>query len=407
MKVALKLLGCKVNQAECEEWRQALACRHFEFATQVEKADLVVVNTCIVTKKAEIESRRLVRSILTKNKGCKVVLTGCLAGLETLALDRVVIVRSKAKVIDVVEELLGKQTEVCLRPALGNRTRELVKIEDGCDNACSFCVVWRVRGAVSSVASEDVIRRVQELDGFGVNEVVLVGVNIGKYRCGSLGLVGLLRELLAATNTVRIRLSSLNPQDLSEDLIDIFKNQRICAHLHLSLQSGSNKVLRLMNRRYTREQFIGGVKKLKKVRPNIAITGDLIVGFPAETEEDFELSMDVLKTCGFAAVHVFPYSVRPENKIAGLSVVPATTIRARALRARKTASLLQTKYEDDFIGSKVELVLEKPKGGVQFGTASNQLKVLLDKEYLRGSLAEAVIVGRYGGQLFGKVVKTL
>lgn len=341
-------LGCKVNRVESDDAAALLAAHGTE--TREEDADLIVVNTCTVTGEAEKKTRKAVRHALRANDHARVLVTGCAAAIDAAfyeGLDTRVETVGKATLYERVAELaLLSDTSLeeeeaalsaegaehhsapLLRLGEGFRTRVGVKVQDGCDNACTYCIVHVARGRATSRLADEVVRECVAYAEAGVKEIVLTGINLGSYRDGGTSrrdpaatrLAALLRRLLAVTAhlhktgepPVRFRISSIEPRDVDDALIDLLAEAegRVCRHLHLPLQSGSSKVLREMARPYDAETYRALVDKLRARVPELALSTDIIVGFPGETEEDFQESLALARACAFSKIHVFPYSRR-------------------------------------------------------------------------------------------------
>ena len=415
MKFAVVNLGCKVNRVESDSVAAALVSRGGE-VSPLEEADLVVVNTCTVTAEADKKARKAVRRALRENARAAVFVSGCSAAIDPEAyrsMDPRVVVVGKAELLPAVEKwaeeaaegkaplAAGKESKpaasqvapspssvgpstASLAPAAaplpvgaGFRTRVGVKVQDGCDKACSYCIVHTARGKSTSVPAQDIVAECVSLARAGVKEVVLTGINLGSYCDGdprdpaSLHLVGLLERLLRATEDLhaegepplRFRISSIEPRDVGDDLIELLaaSEGRVCRHLHLPLQSGSDKVLREMARPYGIDDFEGLVERLRGRVPEISLSTDLIVGFPGETDEDFCATLDAARFCAFSKLHVFQYSrrkgtpaaarqdqVEPEVKAARSRELRTVGDELRALDyARRVGTVELALVEDD------------------------------------------------------------
>ncbi|MFQ5826648.1 MAG: tRNA (N(6)-L-threonylcarbamoyladenosine(37)-C(2))-methylthiotransferase MtaB, partial [Dehalococcoidia bacterium] len=322
-RVALHTLGCKLNQAETELLARSFLAAGYDIVQTSAPAQICVANTCTVTHVADRKGRRLLRWLSRQSPGALVVATGCYAQRaprELAAIDGVDVVvpnESRARLVEIVEGKVGRATPS--RPqgeAPPGRTRSLIKIQDGCDQGCAYCIVPRVRGGGRSLPPQEIIDQVKERHSQGYQETVLTGTQIGSYLWDGTDLVGLLEQLLERTKMPRLRLSSLQPQDLSPHLLRLWAGGRLCPHLHLPLQSGSDAVLERMGRRYTSAEFRGAVALARERVPNIAITTDLMIGFPGESHREFEESLQLCQELAFAAIHVFPYSARPGTRAA-------------------------------------------------------------------------------------------
>jgi len=318
-------LGCKVNRVESDDIAAALLSCGCEQVT--DQADVAVVNTCTVTGEAEKKTRKAIRAALRNNPRAKVYVIGCAAAInpqELLAIDERVKICAKHKVIDEIyseEARCKKGTDLLLddtgktsvrRTGESFPTRVGVKIQDGCDNACTFCIVHVARGKAHSRPRTEIIEEIKGLAASGVNEIVLTGINLGSYRDGSYTLEHLLSDLLQKTEQVRFRLSSIEPKDVSSPLLELIAQSqgRICRHFHLPLQSGSSKVLTDMARLYDRNFYRNLVRSIYEHIPEFSLSTDVIVGFPGESDDDFNDTLSLVEESRFSKVHIFPYSPR-------------------------------------------------------------------------------------------------
>ncbi len=398
MNFSIVNLGCKVNRVESDAFAAGLLARGC--AETDGAADVVVVNTCTVTGEAEKKTRKAVRRALRDNPAAQVVVTGCAAAIDAdtyRAMDPArVHLAGKLEVDQLLDELVGPLGHGVAPLAVGEgfHTRVGVKVQDGCNNACTYCIVHVARGRATSRNADEVRAECVDLARAGVREIVLTGINLGSYRWAAPGdaaldgegspasgpasrpaplrLPDLLRDLLVATADIhgpeeppcRFRISSIEPRDVSDDLIAVMAaaDGRICRHLHLPLQSGSTKVLREMHRPYTAEHFSALVGKLYAAMPQLALSTDVICGFPGETDEDFAETLALARTCRFAKIHVFPYSPRRGTPAAARDDQVAPEVRAaRAAQLRELAAQLR---EADFARRRgtVELALVEESG---------------------------------------------
>lgn len=350
-------LGCKVNRVESDGFERRLCEAGLELAPEPQ-ARLIIVNTCTVTGEAEKKTRKAVRHALRANDFARVIVTGCAAVINAgvfAEMDDRVHVAAKAQVVPLALELAGAEqgepsTHSPSHPTshLSSRTRVGVKVQDGCDNACTYCIVHVARGHAVSRPSDEIVAECTALAAAGVREIVLTGINLGSWREDGEGLASLLDRLLEAVRPfapVRFRLSSIEPQDVDEALIDLLSRAEgaVCRHLHLPLQSGSSKVLREMARRYSAEDYLALVRRLRERVPGISLTTDVIVGFPGETEEDFAATCDLARACTFSKIHVFPYSERKGTPAAKRpDQVPPEQRSRRAAELRLLSDELRT-----------------------------------------------------------------
>src|SRR6266540_673072 len=326
--VSVLTLGCKLNQADSEAIARRLAGEGVRITDRpTPGAEAFVINTCSVTHVADHKARHLVRMARRLSPGAEIILTGCYAETapinvaELTGADAVLRNVDKPAIADRLVERLrarGEPSAGCPTPVQSHlRTRAFVKIQEGCNELCAFCIVPYTRGREVSVPIDRVVEEVRAREADGVIEVVLTGTQLGNYGRDlgwrEHGPRRLLEALLARTSVPRIRLSSLQAQDISPELIDLWADRRLCPHFHLPLQSGSDRVLGPMRRRYTAERYRAALARVRKRVADVAITTDVIAGFPGEGEEDFEATISLCREAGFAAIHAFPYSRRPHT----------------------------------------------------------------------------------------------
>lgn len=346
-------LGCKVNRVESDSFHDALGSRGL-VCGELADADVVVVNTCTVTAVAEKKARKAVRHALASNLRAKVVVTGCASAIdreEFAGLSGRVEVVPKAMMGEYLAALAGADAPAGRGdaeeegPALvPGRERFGLKVQDGCANRCTYCIVRVARGPQWSERPDNVLASARKMDSAGIPEIVLTGINLGGYASEGVDLAGLLRLLLDARLSARLRLSSIEPDDVTDGLVDLIaaSEGRVCRHLHLPLQSGSSKVLREMCRPYDSEAYEGLVASLRRRIPNLSLTTDVIVGFPGETEEEFQESVALCRRCGFSKIHVFPYSERRGTQAAERhDQVPKEVRLRRAAELREVAERLR------------------------------------------------------------------
>lgn len=376
MKVAFHTLGCKVNQYETEALSLKFRNRGYEIVGEHDFADVYVINTCTVTGLADRKSRQYIRKMKKMNPDSVVAVTGCYAQIspeEVQNVEGVNIVsgtNEKGKLIDYIEEFLQKKLpqmhvlpyeelktyeETGLVTAPENRTRAYIKIQEGCNRFCSYCVIPYARGSVRSRAVEDVLAEAKGLLAQGFKELVLTGINAALYGTeegfqkssdGLYGIEWIISELDQLPGEFRIRLSSLEPAVVNVEYVKrLMKYKKLCPHLHLSAQSGSDAVLKAMNRPYNRSEYLEIVKELKSFDPEYAITTDLIVGFPGETENDFADSVRLIDEVGFCKVHAFKYSQRPMTKAASMKNQIAPPVKkARSQRLMEEGELASKRF---------------------------------------------------------------
>ncbi len=384
MKIALDTLGCKLNQAETEALARRLAQAGHEVVTTVEQADVYVLNTCTVTATADAKSRHLLRMAHRRNPAACLVAAGCYANRAADALGRLpgvyLVVGNEQK--DDLPRMLeeGARAAAMLRPT--GRTRAFIKVQDGCSARCSYCIVPQVRGPEKSVPLAQVLAEMKVRDTEGFQEVVLTGTEVGSYRNGETEISDLLQAVLNETRVPRIRLSSLQPPEVTTDLIGLWRNPRLCHHFHLSLQSGSDATLRRMRRRYTVADYRAAVELIRSVMPDAAITTDVIAGFPGEINEEFQASLEICRELRFARIHVFPFSPRPGTEAASLPhQVDEKTKRTRAGEMLQLARESAASFRRSFAGEVRPVLWEQRNArGLWTGLTDNYIPVILRSE---------------------------
>ena len=381
MKVHLRTLGCRLNQSENETMARQFQRQGHEIVDDPALADQIVVNTCAVTEDAVRGSRKLVRQLNRSNGGAAITVTGCYA---QLAPDQIAVLPGVARVVDnlgkdnLVPSLTGQPLEPFdLEPLARDtaahlaRTRAFVKVQDGCDNACTFCVTTVARGQGRSRSLADVIEEIRLLCAMGYQEAVLTGVHLGSYGhdAGDQdGLFGLVTAILADTDIPRLRLSSLEPWDLSPEFFRLWENPRLCPHLHLPLQSGCDATLKRMLRRTTQAQFSALMAEARARIDDPCITTDVIVGFPGETDAEFAISEAFVREMDFAGMHVFRYSKRPGTPAARMrGHVPESVKKERSARMLALAADMERRYAERHAGTTRPVVWEHVGGATEDG----------------------------------------
>ena len=382
MKAAFYTLGCKVNSYETEVNIEIFKNHGYEIVHFDEKADVYVINTCSVTNTSDQKSRKIIREATKKNKDAIVVVMGCYSQVkynEAKDIPGVSIVignNNKSEIIDLVEEYKKNKKQIVKITNLSDaifenmnldkyetHTRAFVKVQDGCNNYCSYCIIPYTRGNVRSKPLDKVIEEVTNLAKNGYKEVVLTGIHTGHYGLDleNTDFSDLLRELEKIEGLERIRISSVEIKELNDKFMDTLKeSKKIVNHIHIPLQSGSDTILKLMNRRYDMNEFISSIEKIRKIRPGIAITTDVIVGFPGETDELFNETVESIKKIGFTELHVFPYSKREGTVAAKMSnQIDGNIKKDRVRKLLSVSDVLKRKYYESLIGTNEELLTEK------------------------------------------------
>lgn len=400
-------LGCKVNTYETQAVCQILN-EHGYHESKDDQCDLIVINTCAVTLTSESKSRQKIRSLRSKYPNAILFVMGCYSQLhseEVIAIEGVDIVIGTSKrneIISLIEKFETNKKQIvnvevnnrnqkyeCLNISSYNEnTRAFLKIQDGCNNFCSYCVIPYVRGNIRSRSKEDVLSEVDRLVENGYQEIVLTGIDMASYGedlNNETSFNDLIRSILKHNkNLKRLRISSLEASLIDDEFISLLNEfPQIARHLHIPLQSGSKEVLKRMNRKYTKEQFLENLTKIRKAIPEIALACDVIVGFPGETEEEFEETYSFIKECGFNYLHVFPYSIRPGTVAAKMkNQVNPQVKKERVARLIELGNDLKEEYESKFVGREVDVIVEtyNPKTNLFKGYSSNYLEVHLSSE---------------------------
>lgn len=398
MRVCFTNLGCKLNQAELEGLAREFHLAGHRVVSSLEEADLHVVNSCTVTHRAARDSRKVARRGSRRKPGVKTVLTGCYAtdspaeAVRLAGVDLVVPNREKEGLLARVHEAFpdarpggaeghpeapaapGSGAEPYGSLAFGN-TRALVKVEDGCNVGCSFCIIPHTRGRQASRPVPEIVDEVRGMAEAGVREVVVTGVQISHYRWQGRGLADLVEALLEGTAIPRIRLTSIAPWSFDRRLLALFREERLCRHVHMSLQSGCDATLRRMRRPYTARDYAERVEELRAEVPGVAVTTDVIVGFPGETGEEFEASRRFVEARRFARTHVFSYSPREGTEAAGLpDPLPPETIKARTAEMIATAATGERAFREAHRGRRISVLWEERRRGAWKGLTDNYLR---------------------------------
>ncbi len=365
-------LGCRTNAAETDEVTALLAGAR----------DVVVVNSCTVTGAADRDTRKAVARARREHPGAAVILMGCYVDAhpgDTLGADLVVPNRLKPL----------PDPEAVVEPPGTRRSRYVLKVQEGCDNRCTFCIVWQTRGRSLSRALPYLEARARAAAAVGYREIVLTGIDLGSYRGG---LAALVRRLLEAAAPARIRLSSVDPSHVDPDLVALLEHPRFCPHLHLPLQSGSDRVLARMRRRYDLATFERAVDMARAVRPDLALTGDVMVGFPGETEADFQRTLEAIERARFMQLHVFRFSPRPRTAAARYpDRVPPELARDRSHRAIALGHRLRVEYEAGFAGRRLQVVWDRVVGDRIRGVSEHYLQVTAPAPGRRPGQLEEVV----------------
>ncbi len=425
MQVAIYTLGCKVNQYETAAMEQELVRRGHTLTDFESTADAYIINTCSVTAVSDKKSRQMIRRAKKRNPQAVVAACGCYVQTHTqeaegLGIDLISGTGQRMEFLDLLEKAVSahrcivhvdealrrREFEVLPAGGMASRTRAMLKVEDGCTNFCTYCIIPYARGPVRSEPVEEAVRQTKELRRSGYQELVVTGIEIssyGKDRKDGATLIDLLEQVCAAAGDLRVRMGSLEPRTITEDFCRrAAALPNLCPHFHLSMQSGCDKTLRDMNRRYDTERFYESVLLLREHFDRPAITTDLITGFPGETEEDFAQTLAFIRKCEFAAMHVFPYSIRPGTPAAKREQVDMAVREARAHEAAEAAAQMHRAYLEGCVGKTYPVLFEQAHGGYYTGHAPNYMEVAVEGEDLHNRVVSVEIVRTDGQRLYGR-----
>ena len=426
MRVAIYTLGCKVNQYETQAMEQELLRRGHELVPFEGEADGYIVNTCSVTAVSDKKSRQMIRRCKKRNPAAVVAACGCYvqthpdeaAGLD---IDLIAGTGDRMAFLDLFEQAAGekqpltllddalrrREFEVLPAGGMAERTRAMLKVEDGCVNFCTYCIIPYARGGVRSLPKAVAVEQTAQLRREGYRELVFTGIEISSWghdlKTGET-LIDLLEAVSAAAGDMRLRLGSLEPRTITEDFCRrASKLPNLCPHFHLSLQSGCDETLRRMNRKYDTARFYQSVTLLRAYFDRPAVTTDLICGFPGETEEEFARTLAFIERCGFAAMHIFPYSIRPGTKAAAMEQLSAAVKERRAARAAEVASQMHRAYLEGCVGQVYPVLFEQEKDGYYTGHALNYCETGVQGEDLHNKVLNVKITGTDGDMLIGEL----
>lgn len=412
MKVAIGNLGCKVNIYESEFVASKLQEAGFEIVDFSNKADIYIINTCTVTDTASLKSVKMIRQA-RENKQSIVVVMGCYSQINADNIEADIIIgnKDKSKIVEIINEYLEKKRRIKRIYDLNDanfemmeinnfisHTRAFVKIQDGCDAFCAYCIIPYSRGPIRSKDESLVIKEITNLVNLGYKEIVLTGIHTGKYgKDINTNLESLLKKIIKIPNLYRLRISSIEINEITDGIIELIKNSNIIAHhLHIPLQSGSDTILKLMERKYDSNYFLNKINKIRKEIPDISITTDLIVGFPYESDNLFRETLDFLNKIKFTKIHTFPYSIRKNTKAALMDEQIDERIKKERVReVIQLSNNLEKEYYESFIEDSLEIVTESHKDGYTKGFTSNYILVYLKGKYESNKVVKVKINGIY------------
>ena len=426
MKFSIITFGCKVNSYESEFMKEQLIKKGYSYNEDYKNSDIVIVNTCSVTNVADNKCKKMIRSIRRDNSKAILMVCGCTSEnhreeLNDLDIDILIGNKEKSMVVCLIEDYMQTKEkyikfydtkklpfEDMRIEEFSGLTRAYVKIQDGCNNYCAYCVIPYVRGNIRSKNFNEAVSEIKSLVDKGHKEIVFTGINTGAYgkETGKYDLTDLIREISKIDGLDRIRVSSIEITEIDDKFIEEMRvNKKLCGHLHVSLQSGSERILKVMNRKYTKEEYYNKICKLRDARENINLTTDVIVGFPTETEEEFLECVDYCKKVGFSKIHVFPYSKREGTKAASMGGHLSNDIKKdRARRLIEIDKDLQLAYNERFINKKVNVLIEEVIDGNSIGHTENFLKVIINEELKENTCYDVIIDSANEEEVYGKIV---
>lgn len=423
MKFKIITLGCKVNSYESEYMLEKLKASGYLY--DEEKPDIIIINTCSVTNTADTKSMKLVRRAKREHKDAIIVVVGCSSQnnqgkYKEMGIDILLGNKNKSEIVSILEEYLQTRNPIVYftnerklpfedmrLDRFTTHTRAFVKIQDGCDNFCSYCIIPFTRGSIRSKDFYDVIEEVQRLVLNGHKEIVLTGIHTGSYFSNGHDLSDLITELSKIDGLFRIRISSIEITELNDRFLDLLKtNTKIVSHLHIPLQSGSDAVLKRMNRKYDTAYFKDKINKIRKIRPDISITTDCIVGHPYESDECFLEYLDFCRKLEFSKLHVFPYSLRSGTAAAAMPQIDEKVKKERVHQLLSLSNLLEDQYCNQFLGEELEVLTEEYDGDYTVGFTSNYLRVYLKGKYSLNQMIPVQILRIEDGKIIGQDVKS-
>lgn len=430
-KVAFYTLGCKVNQYETNAMIERFIKANYELVDFENVSDIYVINTCTVTNMSDRKSRQIIRRVKQINPNSILVVTGCYAQVASKELEKIeeidLIVGNTEKkdIVNIVEnykkDISGKYEISDINnqkefvdfgtTTYTEKTRAVIKVQDGCNNFCSYCIIPYAKGRVRSRKLESVIDEIKSIAQKGIQEVVITGIHVASYgldfKDKDIRLIDLLEEINKIEGIKRIRLGSLEPNIITDEFVQRLKNvDKICDHFHLSLQSGCTDTLKRMNRKYTTEDFEKVVERLRKAFPDVALTTDIIVGFPAETDEEFNTTYEYLKKIKFYKMHVFKYSQRKGTRAAVMpNQIDGNIKEERSHKLIELSNKNEEEFLDRYIGKEVDVLFEQEEDEYIKGHTSNYMVVKVKYENIENKTMKVKLIKREGLELIGEILK--
>ena len=429
MKIAFYTLGCKTNQYETQAMERLLCEQGHEICSFEDDCDCYIVNTCSVTAVADKKNRAIIRRCRREHPRAIIGVCGCYSqhaaqavrelevdvvggsgGRQQFLEDLLAAAQSRTYQEHLDNALRRREFEVLPAGGLQERTRAMLKVQDGCTNFCTYCIIPYTRGPIRSAPLETAVAQAKQLEQAGYREIVVTGIEIagwGKDLPGKPPVWLLIAEICKAVPHLRIRLGSLEPRIVTEEFVAALSGfQNLCPQFHLSMQSGCDTVLARMKRKYTTEEYMESLERLRNAFPGCAITTDMIVGFPSETEEEFEKSLSFIRQCRFADMHIFPYSRRPGTPAAEMpGQLPNAVKEERSRRAIAVAQDMSRCYHQELLGTTQAVLVEGMEGEHSVGHAMNYVKIYIPGAYPRNEIQTVAVKSLYGDGVTGEVIQ--
>lgn len=410
MKFNIVTFGCKVNQYESNMMKERMLSSNFFYVENISEANIIVVNTCSVTNVADKKCLKMIRRIKREYPNSILVVAGCSSQnkqeiYENLDIDILIGNKDKSKIDILLKEYIKTHKRYVkfyndrkldfedMLISDYNHIRAFIKIEDGCDNFCSYCIIPYVRGSVRSKNFETVIKEAKLLTQKGHKEIVLTGIHTGHYMDNDYDLTDLINELSKIEDLLRIRISSIEITELNDKFLNMLStNKKVCDHLHIPLQAGSDEILKKMNRKYDLKYYEEKIKKIRMIRPNISITTDIIVGFPYETDKLFNETLEFSRKMNFSKIHVFPYSIRLGTSAANMpNQVDESIKKERVKKLMDLSEIMEKEYYNKFVGKELDILVEECDNNVSIGHSSNYLMIRLNEKLEVGQIYKRII----------------
>ena len=410
MKFNIVTFGCKVNQYESNMMKERMLSSNFFYVENISEANIIVVNTCSVTNVADKKCLKMIRRIKREYPNSILVVAGCSSQnkqeiYENLDIDILIGNKDKSKIDILLKEYIKTHKRYVkfyndrkldfedMLISDYNHIRAFVKIEDGCDNFCSYCIIPYVRGSVRSKNFETVIKEAKLLTQKGHKEIVLTGIHTGHYMDNDYDLTDLINELSKIEDLLRIRISSIEITELNDKFLNMLStNKKVCDHLHIPLQAGSDEILKKMNRKYDLKYYEEKIKKIRMIRPDISITTDIIVGFPYETDKLFNETLEFSRKMNFSKIHVFPYSIRLGTSAANMpNQVDESIKKERVKKLMDLSETMEKEYYNKFVGKELDILVEECDNNVSIGHSSNYLMIRLNEKLEVGQIYKRII----------------